>query len=87
MEPLRNWVNTYEIKANAADSLLKLFKQNWHPNLSRSSRTLLKTPREVDIIKVSNMDYFYLGMETMINNALKKYNQTDMQAFDNSMTL
>lgn len=87
MEPLKNWVNTYEIKANAVDSLLKLFKQNWHSNLPRSSRTLLKTPREVDIIKVSNMDYFYLGMETMINNALKKYNKTDIRALNNSMTL
>lgn len=39
MEPLRNWVNTYEIKANAVDSLLKLLKQNGHPNLPSSSRT------------------------------------------------
>lgn len=74
MEPLRNWVNTYEIKANAVDSLLKLLKQNGHPNIPICSRTLLKTPREVDIIKVSNMDYFYFGLETLINNALKKYN-------------
>lgn len=33
------------------------------------------------------MDYFYFGLETMINNALKKYNQTDIQAIDNSITL
>lgn len=87
MEPVRNWVNTYGIKANAVDSLLKLLKQNGHPNLPSSSRTLLKTPGEVDIIKVSSVDYFYFGLETMINNEMKKYNQTDIQAIDNSITL
>lgn len=55
--------------------------------IDKIHKTACQILREVDIIKVSNMDFFYFGLETMINNALKKYNQTDIQVIDNSITL
>jgi hypothetical protein len=81
-EALKDWVNTYEIRANSVDSLLKLLKDNGHPDLPMSSRTLLKTPRDVDLQRVSDMDYFHFGLQTMICNALRNYSDELLEATD-----
>lgn len=48
-ESLKNWVNTHEIRANSVDSLLKILRDNGYPDLPISYRTLLRTPRDVDL--------------------------------------
>lgn len=72
-ESLRNWVNTFEIKANAVDQLLKLLNENGVPDLPATSRTLLKTPRDVQLRRISDVDYFYFGFSTMLDSVLKNY--------------
>ena len=69
---LREWVNLNEVKATTVDDLLKRLRRTVKPNLPASSRTLLKTPRNIDLLIVSNMDYFHFGLELMILDALKK---------------
>ena len=76
-----------EIKATAVDDLLKRLRRPVKPNLPASSRTLLKTPRNIDLIIVSNMDYFHFGHELMILDALKKSNQKDIDAANNESIL
>ena len=82
LDSLRQWANIYEVKGNAIDSLLKILRQNGHKNIPISSRTLLKTPRQVDLIRVSDMDYFHFGLATMLSSALKKYSPDDVQSLD-----
>lgn len=82
LDSLRQWANIYEVKGNAIDSLLKILRQNGHKNIPISFRTLLKTPRQVDLIRVSDMDYFHFGLATMISSTLKKYSPDDVQSLD-----
>lgn len=87
IDTLREWVNTHEIKASAVDDLLKRLKKTVNPNIPCSSRTLLKTPRSVDLQRISDMDYFHFGLELMILNTLKKYRQTEIQALNSKLIL
>ena len=73
-----------EVKATTVDDLLKRLRKTVNPNLPAYSRTLLKTPRNIDLLRVSNMDYFHFGLELMILDTLKKYNQTDIDAVNNA---
>lgn len=72
IDTLREWVNTHEIKASAVDDLLKRLKKTVNPNIPSSSRTLLKTPRNIDLQRISNMNYFNFGLKVMILDTLKK---------------
>ena len=62
IDTLREWVNLNEVKATTVDDLLKRLRKTVNPNLPASSRTLLKTPRNIDLLRVSNMDYFILDL-------------------------
>ena len=69
-DQLAMWVNDYQIKHNAADSLLKLLQRNGHPELPASARTLLCTVRHVQIRQVSDMDYIYFNL---VEELIKAY--------------
>lgn len=85
LEPLRNWVIAYGIKINAVDSLLKLLRQNGHPNIQCSPCTLFRTQREVDLRKVSNISYIHFGLE-LIYHTMQNFNQTYIQVINNSIS-
>jgi hypothetical protein len=87
IDTLREWVNLNEVKASTVDDLLKRLRKTVNPNLPASSRTLLKTPRHIDLRRVSGMDYFHFGLEIMIFHTLKKYAQMDIVALNNKLIL
>ena len=69
------WANTYQIKHNAIDSLLKLLRKNGHHELPASAKTLLKTVRDIMLDTKSDMQYTFFGVESEIVKNLDKYPQ------------
>ncbi len=72
-EGLGNWANKFFIKHNALDGLLVLLKENGHPNLPVTARTLLQTERNVTIQKKSGMEYVYFPLASQLLKHFKKY--------------
>ena len=72
-DELVHWINDYQVKHNAADSLLKLLKENGHPELPGSARTLLHTAREVETQVKSGMDYIYFDIKSELVKHLNMY--------------
>ena len=63
---LVNWVNTFNVKHNAVDSLLKFLKGTGHPNLPSTARSLLSTTRVVDTQVKSGMQYLHYPLEDIL---------------------
>ncbi len=57
------WVDGYQIKHNAVDSLLKILKKNGHDQLPKSARSLIKPARYVPIYEKSGMQYIYFPVK------------------------
>ena len=72
-EGLGNWANKFFIKHNALDGLLVLLKENGHPNLPVTARTLLQTESNVTIQKKSGMEYVYFPLASQLLKHFKKY--------------
>jgi hypothetical protein len=72
-EGLGNWANKFLIKRNALDGLLVLLKENGHPNLPVTARTLLQTERNITIQKKSGMEYIYFPLASQLLKHFKKY--------------
>ena len=65
--------NEFEITSTAVDALLKILKSHGHPDVPACARTLLKTPRTVDITSMSGMQYYHFGLKFMLVNTLQKF--------------
>ncbi|KAI2645646.1 hypothetical protein H4Q32_029608 [Labeo rohita] len=65
---IASWSMENGIAHNAIDSLLKLLKKHGTKDLPSCSRTLLDTPKAVNIQQKSGMEYFYFGVEKMLKN-------------------
>ncbi|KAG1650241.1 OTU domain-containing protein [Nymphon striatum] len=63
---LAKWMAKHNITQNASDDLLKLLRESGHPNLPKTVRSLLRTPRDTQTEDKSGMEYKYL--EQMTNN-------------------
>lgn len=61
-DQLRSWALEYHIKRRAVTSLLKILKFNGMGFLPQDSRTLLSTPRRIDIENRSSGKYWYNGI-------------------------
>ena len=70
------------MNATQITAMLKLFKKfNIGYDLPSSSRTLLNTPRNIIISKISDVDYYNFGVEKQIIQNLKTY----YKDFDNDI--
>ena len=72
---LGQWITDYHITGNAGNAFLKglkcLKKQNGiYEHLPNDIRTLLKTPRTVNLQDIAGGRYFHFGLETGILNYL-----------------
>ena len=76
-QPLENelavWVNDYQVKHNAVDSLLQVLQRHGHSELPSTARTLLGSATEVITEIRSGMDYIYFGAKTEILKHIKSY--------------
>ena len=71
-DDLATWVKNFGVCHNAVDSLLKLLRQYGHSTLPKTTRTLLKTKRNIEIDNVSGMEYVYFGVGKELLKSLKK---------------
>ena len=72
-DELREWAIQFEIKHTALDNLLRILIKNGHEKeLPSSSRTLLKTPRLVELKSISDASYYHFDTENMIRSVLKR---------------
>ena len=72
-ESLSSLAVKHQVKHNFLDDLLKLLKQNGHPDLPVTARTLLKTTKYVELETRSGMDYIYFGIKDKLLQTLTRY--------------
>lgn len=68
---LKNWVCTENVPHSSVTKLLHLLKP-YHPNLPLDCRTLLKTPRVINIKSLPNGEYVHFNVNIMLINILSK---------------
>ncbi|MGH0151617.1 UNVERIFIED_CONTAM: hypothetical protein FKN15_037057 [Acipenser sinensis] len=73
VEDIASWMTTNQIKHNAADDLLKLLIKHGSTDLPSSARTLLETPKNVQVEMKSGLEYVYLGVGELLIKNLDKY--------------
>ena len=73
-QQLASWACKHNITHAALDDLLGIMQEQGY-NIPSSSKTLLKTPRNVKILKKSGGDYFYFGLANQIRRFLNLYFQ------------
>ena len=77
VQPLENelalWVNEYQIKHNAVDSLLHILQRHGHSVLPATARILLGSATEVTTEVRSGMDYIYFRVKTELLKHFKNY--------------
>ena len=68
---LAKWMTKNNITQNASDDLLKLLRESGHPNLPKTARSLLRTPRDTQTEDKSGMEYKYLGLIPALKGVLQ----------------
>ncbi len=71
---LREWAITNNIRLFALSELLKILKENGHPSLPIDARTILKTPKKVNVLKMGSGQYWYGGLKGKLIDLCKKHN-------------
>lgn len=69
---LKFWSLKFNIKNKALSELLKLLRDNGHPDLPKDSRTLKETPREILCKDVFPGKYWHFGIKRMVELLKKK---------------
>ncbi|MCC6475171.1 MAG: hypothetical protein IT514_15670, partial [Burkholderiales bacterium] len=82
-EKLRLWVNENRVSQTATNRLLKLLVQ-YHPELPRHQRTLLRTATDIDVDKVAGGDFSYLSLRRVLPAVLKKARVTALRLHDSN---
>lgn len=71
---LREWSIKNRLTHTAVTDLLKWFSTNPNiSNLPKDARTLLKTPRQVDLRIMGNGQFYYIGLQKKIKSIYTKY--------------
>jgi len=67
------WSVKFNICHNACNALLKILQEHTLCNFFKDARSLLKTPRQTEILKICEGEFFYWGLSDIIANMLLKY--------------
>lgn len=73
-EGLALWASKNNITRQAMNELLELLRKNGH-DLPKDSRTLMETPRHVEVLEKCGGHYFYFGIESCLQNILKNHSE------------
>ena len=79
-EDLTAWINHYRPSREAINDLLKILLKRGL-SVPKDARTLLKSPREVNVVSKCGGTYFYLGIKASILEALQHINQCEDDLF------
>jgi hypothetical protein len=69
---LGEWAVNYNVSHVAVNSLLKLLRAH-HPLLPKDARSLLATPRTVDVVKIASGMYHHVGLANNLKPFVEKY--------------
>lgn len=72
---IATWVISHNIPHNACNALLKILCQYTSCDIPMDARTLLKTPRQTNILQICGGEYFYFGLQDIIKKMLLKNNE------------
>lgn len=64
---LAGWVSKYSVPLAGVSDLLKILKQHTGLDLPSDARSLLKTPREINIRQMCNGEYVHIGIVDFLN--------------------
>jgi len=67
---IRAWTVQHNIKQNALKNLLKILNSTANLSLPTDPRTLMKTPRKLDIVQVSGGSFFYFGIISQLRHRI-----------------
>ncbi|KAJ8953340.1 hypothetical protein NQ314_007371 [Rhamnusium bicolor] len=77
-EKLTSWAVNENISQSSLNKLLEILKTekdtSSFKNLPKDSRTLLQTPKKVDIVKLGSGFYYYFGISNSINRLIASNN-------------
>lgn len=74
---LASWAVSYNVPHNAGNALLTILRKYTPYNFPLQMRSLLQTPRQTDIIKVCEGEYFHWGVDNVIQKMLAKCNEIE----------
>lgn len=75
---LRKWAIKNNIRLIALSELLKILKEKGHPSLPKDARTLLKTPRKVDVVQMGSGQCWYGGLRKKLTDLCIKKNCSEV---------
>ena len=81
-DDLINWINNFQVKHNAVDSLLKILKQSGHTDLPSTARSLLSTARVVDTQIKSGMEYLHFSLADVLLKNFDSYPRSTRENID-----
>lgn len=70
---LRKWAVNYNITLMALSFLLKLLQEQGFKSLPKDARTLLQTPRTVEITRIGDGEYWYRSLKQKLTEICKKF--------------
>ena len=76
---LAQWCIDYSVKNDASTALLHILRDNGHMELPKDSRTLKKTPRDIELKDLAGGQYYHFGLETSIQHVLSDKKLTNGQ--------
>lgn len=74
---IATWVVSYEVPHNACNALLKILQKYTPYNYPSQMRTLLQTPRQTDLSKVCEGEYFHWSLDNIIQKMLLKCDENE----------
>lgn len=74
-DELRSWALKFHIKRRAITGLLKILKCNGMSYLPKDSRTLLQTPRKVNIENIVGGKYWHQGLKNALSPIFSSLNK------------
>lgn len=83
---LQQWAVNHKISHSALNNLLKILSP-FHSELSLDSRTLMKTPKQIETKELENGELIYLGLSMFLNEFVCQSPQIENNIIDISFNI